>query len=102
MPVLDKKWVYKSKKQYYCDGCNTQIPTGSGYWTKYISAFEGEKPWWVKLCNKCEAPPATIVEPKHYNTKKTRCKHGHEFTKENTYTTPNGRRNCRTCRSGTT
>ena len=28
---------------------------------------------------------------------KTFCKHGHEFTPENTYTRPNGRRECRTC-----
>ena len=26
------------------------------------------------------------------------CKRGHEFTPENTYTFPNGRRNCRACR----
>lgn len=26
------------------------------------------------------------------------CKHGHEFTPENTYTRPNGRRTCRECR----
>lgn len=27
----------------------------------------------------------------------THCKHGHEFTPENTYIRPNGRRQCRTC-----
>lgn len=32
------------------------------------------------------------------NAKKTHCKHGHEFTKENTYVYPSGRnRHCRTC-----
>lgn len=29
----------------------------------------------------------------------THCKHGHEFTPENTYIKPNGYRNCRKCRA---
>jgi len=29
---------------------------------------------------------------------KTHCKHGHELTPENTYTTPQGGRECRECR----
>lgn len=29
---------------------------------------------------------------------KTHCKHGHKFTKENTYVRPDGRRTCRTCK----
>lgn len=28
----------------------------------------------------------------------TKCPHGHAYTPENTYITPNGRRNCLTCR----
>jgi hypothetical protein len=31
-------------------------------------------------------------------TPKTHCPHGHEFTDENTYTRPDGYRECRTCR----
>lgn len=31
------------------------------------------------------------------NARKTHCVHGHEFTAENTYNTPNGRRRCREC-----
>jgi hypothetical protein len=30
---------------------------------------------------------------------KTHCKHGHEYTKENTYVAPDGTRSCRKCRS---
>lgn len=31
------------------------------------------------------------------NARKTHCKHGHEFTTENTYITPVGERRCRIC-----
>lgn len=31
--------------------------------------------------------------------RKSHCKRGHEYTDENTYTDPRGRRRCRTCRS---
>lgn len=31
------------------------------------------------------------------NARKTHCKHGHEFTPENTYLFPTGTRGCRTC-----
>ena len=33
------------------------------------------------------------------NAQKTCCKHGHEFTSENTYIKPNGGRDCRACRA---
>lgn len=34
---------------------------------------------------------------RHHNAKKTHCKHGHEFTPENTWKEKNGSRHCRTC-----
>lgn len=39
------------------------------------------------------------TSPSSLNFGKKQCKRGHEFTVENTYTTPDGRRQCRTCRS---
>lgn len=33
----------------------------------------------------------------HWNTQKMHCKHGHEFTPENTYVYRGGRRQCKTC-----
>lgn len=35
------------------------------------------------------------------NAAKTHCDYGHELTKDNTYVTPDGRRNCRTCKRRT-
>ena len=36
-----------------------------------------------------------------HNKAKTRCSEGHEYTEDNTYVTPNGGRQCLTCRKGT-
>ena len=46
--------------------------------TSRENTLRGESPWAV-------------------NARKTHCKRGHEFTPENTYTTPTGWRKCRTC-----
>ena len=40
-----------------------------------------------------------LVRGRNHNAAKDRCVHGHAFTEGNTYVTPNGRRNCRTCRA---
>ena len=42
----------------------------------------------------------TVTHGRHRNASKTHCKHGHEFTPENTYIIPtSGSRRCRTCKS---
>ena len=43
--------------------------------------------------------PMTIKEHMNisFNAVKTKCKNGHHYTLENTYFTPDGRRNCRSC-----
>lgn len=38
------------------------------------------------------------VQEGHRNGRKTHCARGHEYTEENTYVTPGGHRQCRTCR----
>ena len=42
-------------------------------------------------------PQARRVSASHPQASKTHCKHGHQFTADNTYYTPDGRRRCRTC-----
>jgi WhiB family transcriptional regulator, redox-sensing transcriptional regulator len=42
-------------------------------------------------------PHSRRVSASHPQASKTHCKHGHRFTAENTYYTPDGHRRCRTC-----
>jgi len=41
-----------------------------------------------------------VARSHHANKGKTHCSKGHEFTFDNTYKRPDGRRNCRQCRKG--
>lgn len=43
-------------------------------------------------------PTLNPVLSTHWNSLKTHCKRGHQFTKENTGTRPNGNRFCRACK----
>ena len=75
----------------------------------------GPIPSGAHILHSCDNPPC--VNPAHlragtrsdnmrdkvergrdWNVKKTECIHGHPFDDLNTYITPDGRRNCRTCR----
>jgi WhiB family transcriptional regulator, redox-sensing transcriptional regulator len=42
-------------------------------------------------------PRSRQAPTRHPQASKTHCKHGHRFTAENTYYTPDGHRRCRTC-----
>lgn len=39
-----------------------------------------------------------IARGRHHHKNKTHCLYGHEYTEKNTYTRPDGSRECRTCR----
>ena len=59
-----------------CDGCGVEVHRPKS---------------WVKKQFFCS--------PDCRNASKTHCPQGHEYTTENTYVCPKGRRNCRTCRT---
>lgn len=59
--------------------------------------------------NPSHLEPVTIREntlrgfgPASINARKTKCKNGHDFSIENTYVNPQGRRTCRTCQRSRT
>lgn len=76
--------------------------------------FNGEHPKEKQVCHTCDTP--SCVNPKHlwlgtnqenqidavikkrnFNTKKTRCKNGHDYSLENTMVMRTGERVCKTC-----
>jgi hypothetical protein len=77
--------------------------------------LKGDYPSYLQLDHLCKHP--ACVNPKHLepvtaeenkargsswqalNAKKTYCPQGHEYTVENTYKYPSGRRECRICRT---
>ena len=47
------------------------------------------------LCSPCHM---RLHDPSKFNREKTHCPHGHEYTRENTYTDKRGWRSCRICK----
>lgn len=75
-----------------------------------LSAFVGPRPAGLMCCHaddvktnnvlanlRWDTPRANLLDRFRNNPAKTHCKHGHEFTPENTYWQPKGR-NCLACR----
>lgn len=53
----------------------------------------------VRCVNPAHMEPVTHAENRRRSQeRRTRCRHGHEYTPANTYHDPNGVRHCRTCR----
>lgn len=64
-----------------------------------ISAFHKGRPKSAETRARISAATrANLVGPARENASKTHCKHGHEFTPENTHISPHGRRICRACK----
>ncbi|MFF5703430.1 HNH endonuclease signature motif containing protein [Streptomyces sp. NPDC012794] len=83
--------------------------SGSGAHRVIYEALVGPIPEGLEIDHLCRV--VSCVNPEHLepvdrleNMRRryeiyTHCKTGHEFTPENTYVMPNGRRSCRTCRN---
>lgn len=78
-------------------------------------AFHGPRPEGAEVCHNDDNPANNAADNlrydthsgneqdkvdhgRHHHARKTHCPAGHEYTPENTYTTPDGRRSCRECR----
>lgn len=105
-------WIWQRKIDKDGYG-HIAIPTGSGS-SRDVRAhrvsyetFVGPIPDDLTIDHTCYVP--ACVNPSHLRpltlsknvsearARKTHCKHGHEFTPENTFRKPNGGRGCRTC-----
>lgn len=56
----------------------------------------------IDAVRKGRTTPPRIRGAEHYNSRKTHCSKGHEFTTENTYVWDGRMRNCRICHSART
>lgn len=88
-------------------------------WLAHRAAYAllvGPIPEGAHICHVCDNPPccnpdhlfigdaksnladmAAKGRARNQNSGKTHCRNGHEFTEENTYVDPLGKRNCRVC-----
>lgn len=75
-----------------------------------LEAFVGPRPDGMEACHGNDDPTdnrlanlrwdshvANIEDRERHRKRKTHCRHGHEFTPENSYFSPAGVRSCRTC-----
>ena len=124
LPTNEERFFKKVKKTAYCwEWLGCKNGTGYGWFgmNKEIMGahrasyelFVGKIPKGMTIDHKCRN--RSCVNPKHLrvmsfkennaignspsaiNARKTHCKRGHEFTKENTYINQKGERHCRTC-----
>jgi hypothetical protein len=54
MPTLNKRYVKKSRKDFYCDDCDKLIPKGSSYLYLYGMAEINDKSFSLHFCLPCD------------------------------------------------
>lgn len=81
-------WVEKQLgRPQHCVICGT-TEKRRYHWANISGEYKKDKNDWRRLCVPCHSTEKHLGQ----------CKHGHEYTPENTYTKPNGTHACRTCR----
>lgn len=103
---------YRDTKGYGAFGLDRKVQ--KAHRVAYILAF-GEIPEGAHILHSCDNPPCVnpahlragtrtdnmqdkVLRGRHFQSNQTRCKRDHPLNEMNTYITPDGRRNCRTCR----
>ena len=86
--VAKHMWIIKHYgKASMCEKCGTV--TASRYeWANISGEYRRESSDYMQLCPSCH---------RKMDLRKPYCKHGHNFTEENTYIDTRGFRQCRTC-----
>lgn len=85
-------------KPMKCHKCGN-IDRKRYHWANISGKYKKEITDWIRVCVKCHCKMDHWME-KRFKTRPlmTHCKKGHELTKENTYTRPQGWRECRICK----
>jgi hypothetical protein len=64
MPAINKRYVKKSRKDFYCDDCHKLIEKGSSYLYLYGMAEINEKPYSLRFCLACDNEFKESIEGK--------------------------------------
>lgn len=62
MSNVIKEAVQIARKEYICDDCKKPIEKRSKYTYLFGSAFKGERPYSIRLCQKCKPITELVCE----------------------------------------
>lgn len=88
--VAKHMWITKHYGKASCCEFNTEHKNKRFEWANLSGRYLRDRSDYIQLCPSCH---------RKMDLSKPFCKHGHLYTPENTYLSPNGWRNCRVCLS---